>query len=232
GIPLTRLTYFVDRPYPASKHVSYWTASARDADTDSPFVPNDEVDDIDWLSPEAAAERLTYHRDRGVLDDFVRATRAQAHHSRPLVILRHAAAEPRRQWPGPDATRPLTKAGRLSAEQLVPALGAYGIKRIVSSDASRCIETVEPYANERDRPIVLAPELSEDKATRSAVTALAESWRERHRRVVLCTHRPVLPWVFDALGLPDPALPPGGIVVAHRLDGVVVAVESPAHGGA
>ncbi|MGH3499025.1 MAG: NUDIX hydrolase, partial [Nocardioidaceae bacterium] len=42
GIPLTRLTYFVDRPYPASKHVSYWTASARDADTDSPFVPNDE----------------------------------------------------------------------------------------------------------------------------------------------------------------------------------------------
>jgi len=42
---------------------------------------------------------------------------------------------------------------------------------------------------------------------------------------VLCTHRPVLPWVFAVLGLEDPELEKGEMLVAHLRHGTVVAVE-------
>jgi 8-oxo-dGTP diphosphatase len=35
------------------------------------FVPNREVDEILWLRPDDARERLTYEHDRQVLDDAV-----------------------------------------------------------------------------------------------------------------------------------------------------------------
>ena len=42
---------------------------------------------------------------------------------------------------------------------------------------------------------------------------------------VLCTHRPVLPAVWDALGVPDAKLDPGGLLVVHHRKGRVVATE-------
>ena len=42
---------------------------------------------------------------------------------------------------------------------------------------------------------------------------------------VLCTHRPVLPAVFDALGVPDPELDPGGMLIVHLRKGRVTATE-------
>ena len=35
----------------------------------------------------------------------------------------------------------------------------------------------------------------------------------------MCTHRPVLPTVFDALGLADPELEPGEMLVVHHRKG-------------
>ena len=43
--------------------------------------------------------------------------------------------------------------------------------------------------------------------------------------LVLCTHRPVLPWVFDALGLEDPELEKGELLVVHLRRGRAVATE-------
>jgi hypothetical protein len=42
---------------------------------------------------------------------------------------------------------------------------------------------------------------------------------------VLCTHRPVLPTVLDALQVPDVALDPGAMLVVHHRKGKVVATE-------
>ena len=42
---------------------------------------------------------------------------------------------------------------------------------------------------------------------------------------VICTHRPVLPTVVDALGVPDPSLEPGCMLVVHHRKGKVVATE-------
>jgi 8-oxo-dGTP diphosphatase len=46
------------------KLVRYWLM---EPDGDTPFVPNDEVDELRWLAPAAAAELLTYARDRELL---------------------------------------------------------------------------------------------------------------------------------------------------------------------
>ena len=49
-----------------SKRVRYWRMEC-DGPHDTPFVPNDEVDDLRWLEPDAALARLSYERDRDVL---------------------------------------------------------------------------------------------------------------------------------------------------------------------
>jgi 8-oxo-dGTP pyrophosphatase MutT (NUDIX family) len=55
-----------DRP----KLVRYWLMAV---ESDPGFEPNDEVDELRWLSPADAAELLTYDRDKGVLEAAVRA---------------------------------------------------------------------------------------------------------------------------------------------------------------
>jgi 8-oxo-dGTP diphosphatase len=47
------------------KVVRYWLMSV---ESDPGFAPNDEVDELRWLSPADAAALLTYDRDREVLE--------------------------------------------------------------------------------------------------------------------------------------------------------------------
>src|SRR6185503_11914470 len=47
-----------------SKRVRYWAGHSAEA---AEFVPNDEVDVLEWLAPAAALDRLTRPQDRGVL---------------------------------------------------------------------------------------------------------------------------------------------------------------------
>jgi 8-oxo-dGTP diphosphatase len=46
------------------KEVRYWQM---DVESDPGFAPNDEVDELRWLSPADASALLTYDRDKGVL---------------------------------------------------------------------------------------------------------------------------------------------------------------------
>jgi 8-oxo-dGTP diphosphatase len=50
---------YVD-PKGRPKTVRYWRMDALDGE----FAPNDEVDELRWLSPEDAVARLSYDRDR------------------------------------------------------------------------------------------------------------------------------------------------------------------------
>jgi 8-oxo-dGTP diphosphatase len=59
-LPSTSYTDSRGRP----KIVRYWQMQAEDG----AFEPTDEVDEIAWLGPEEAAERLTYAHDRKVLE--------------------------------------------------------------------------------------------------------------------------------------------------------------------
>jgi 8-oxo-dGTP diphosphatase len=61
GRELPSVEYAVrDRP----KLVRYWLMSV---DSDPGFEPNDEVDELRWLSPREAVALLTYDRDKGVV---------------------------------------------------------------------------------------------------------------------------------------------------------------------
>jgi phosphohistidine phosphatase SixA len=160
-----------------------------------------EIDEVVWLAADAAADRLTYARDRQQLDDLVRADSNGTLKTWPLVIVRHAHACPRSTWTQPDPLRPLDDRGRERAEALVPLLTAYGVIRVVTSPAVRCLNTVLPYAVDRELKIRLKPGLSEesfaqraDHAPRHLTKLLA-----RGSATVVSTHGPVLPVLLELL---------------------------------
>ncbi|RYJ05389.1 MAG: NUDIX hydrolase, partial [Actinomycetales bacterium] len=194
------------------KTVHYWVARVLgDADV-SAYRPNDEIDDLGWFSLEKARNQLTYADDVDLLDQ------AEQLHKRTsaLVVLRHARAVKRGTWPGSDDERPLTTVGREQARSLIPVLSAYGVTRVVSSDSLRCLRTIAPYVRDHVLSIDADPGLNEDDSTpvtiRSAVAGLMAS----KENAVICSHRPVLPQIFETLGIEEEPLGPGEMVVCHH----------------
>jgi 8-oxo-dGTP diphosphatase len=214
-----------DQQYPVDrgklKRVAYWAAPAPPHANVTTYVPNHEIDDVRWADLSDARDALTYERDVTLLDSFARAP----FDSTPLLVIRHTAARGRRTWKGDDADRPLLAEGRAHAQQLVPVMAAFGVTRVVSSDTARCVDSVLPYVNARDTRLAVGPALSEDGATEQSVRAVVRKALESDKRVALCSHRPVLPMIFEAMGVAPIALPPGGVVAVHRRRRRVLATE-------
>jgi len=145
--------------------------------------------------------------------------------TRALVVLRHASARSRKSWRREDRLRPLLKSGDLQAEHLVPLLAAYDSTRIVSSPNTRCVQTVRPFADTTGWKLEENPGLSEEEATAKSVLKAVDDLLLGSENSVLCTHRPVLPAVFDAIGIPALHLEPGGLLVVHHRKGNVIATE-------
>ncbi|MDP2772231.1 MAG: NUDIX hydrolase [Nocardioides sp.] len=207
------------------KTVSYWTGRPVGDHDVSGYLVNAEIDDVEWLEASEAAERLTYDYDRATLAEALKARRRTT----PLVVLRHGPSRSRKAWRGDDRLRPLLQTGRVQAERLVPLLAAYGVSRVVTSSSVRCLQTVTPYADTTGWPLEPDDRLSEEdsspKRVRSVVDDLVADVVRDDRAAVICTHRPVLPEVFDALGIDDPKLAVGVMMIAHLRKGVVVAAE-------
>ncbi|CAM3755461.1 NUDIX hydrolase [Nocardioides zeicaulis] len=200
------------------KHVDYWTARVVGSDDVSRYRPNDEIDAVEWVPWDAAATRLTYPHDRETLAE----ARPLRRRTRALVVLRHGKARPRKAWTGDDRLRPLEDAGAAQAERLVPLLAAFDVTAVHSSSSTRCVQTVTPYVEVTGWPLERHDRLSEEDATVDGVVDLCHRLLDAKEGAVLCTHRPVLPTVLDALGVPDVSLAPGaGLVVHHRRGGVV-----------
>ncbi|WP_148611889.1 NUDIX hydrolase [Nocardioides rubriscoriae] len=216
-----------DQGYPVEvghKTVHYWTGRVVGDDDVSGYRPNAEIDGVRWVAADDAVDLLTYDHDRETLAEAVkRRRRTQA-----VVVLRHGRARSRRAWRGDDAERPLLRAGELQAQRLVPLLAAYGVTRLVSSSSRRCRQTLEPFAATTGWDLETRRRLSEEGASPAGVRAVVDDALEAAdagRCVALCTHRPVLPEVFAALGLADPGLEAGEMLVAHLRKGLVVGTE-------
>ncbi|GAA3530273.1 NUDIX domain-containing protein [Nocardioides daeguensis] len=206
------------------KTVHYWTGRVVGNDDVSAYRPNDEIDAVAWVSVDDAPKQLTYEHDRETLAAAL-GVRRKTH---AVVVLRHAQARARSTWRGPDAGRPLLKVGELESNRLVPLLAAYDVTRITTSTSTRCVQTVRPYAETAGLPLDLRPRLSEENATPRAVEKIVEELLAAEGGSVLCTHRPVLSHVYDALGIelaPDAGLAPAEMLVLHVRKGRVVAVE-------
>jgi len=236
ALPSARYALGVD----ATKEVSYWSAHVPSGAVPPPPRP-DEVDRTAWVTPEEADARLTRRGDRVQLRALLEADRAGALDTWPFVVVRHGHAHPKTAWGRSDDERPLAAPGRRQAARLPELLTAWAPKRVVSSPWRRCTTTVEPYLQASGARLKTRGRLSEDGHRRdpSKVTRLVGKLLAKDRPVLLCTHRPVLSTVLEAVAahasegvagaLPvhDPYLGPGEVLVAHvaRGTGRVVAVE-------
>lgn len=227
GIKLPTQHYNV--PSGEAKEVHYWAARVSDrALAKSKFVPHEEVAEVLWLSPNEAFEKLSYDADKAMIAQVVELFEKRLLRTKPFILLRHAKATPREDWSGPDGKRPLLPLGKQQAASLVPLLGAFGAKKLVTSPWVRCLTTVEPYATSRGLKIVERLALSEHgNANGPARTKkVVQKLIEKQTPAVLCSHRPALPTVIDAIAKfgddrqeillnEGRALKPGHMMVVH-----------------
>jgi 8-oxo-dGTP diphosphatase len=206
------------------KTVDYWTARVVGSDDVSGYRPNAEIDAVEWVGWKEAGERLTYSYDRDTLAE----ARPLRRRTRALVVLRHAEARSRKGWKKDDRRRPLVRLGEAQSERLVPILAAFDVTVAHTSSSTRCVQTVMPYADVTGWPVKLYDELSEEDSTVEGVVDLVDDLLHGDLDTggaVLCSHRPVLPTVLDALEVPDVFLEPGSMLVVHHRKGRVVASE-------
>jgi ADP-ribose pyrophosphatase YjhB (NUDIX family) len=160
------------------KQVRYWAMRPLSGS----FEPHDEVDELAWLPPLEALRRISWERDEAVL-------RAFGHDgSFPLLLVRHASAGEREDWPGDDRLRPLDRRGSRQAARLVEVLAGHRVARVCSSPYLRCVQTVEPLGP----PVEQREELAEG-AGAAALAALAAEGPG-----VLCVHGDVLEELFGS----------------------------------
>jgi 8-oxo-dGTP diphosphatase len=219
GRPLTPQVYAVSGG--RQKKVHYWIGRVTGDPDVSTYQANDEIDQVTWFSLDKARARLTYADDVELLDEVEQ----QLKRTSTLIVLRHARATKRGTWKGTDDDRPLTTVGRSQARSLIPVLSAYGITRVVSSDSQRCLRTVAPYAKDHVLAIEAVPGVNEEDSTSVTVRSVVDSLLSGKENAVLCSHRPVLPQILEALGVSEEPLAPGEMVVCHHRKGKVVATE-------
>lgn len=224
GPELGHATYVVDG---VSKIVKYWSAQA---DGEPSGKPNpQEVDEILWLSPTDARKKLTLDDDRSIVDFFLEFGTGTT----PLVLLRHAKAIKREEWDGDDDDRPLAQVGQVQAKRLLSTYLPFGIEEVHSSDAVRCIETIEPMTRSLKMNPIFSTDLSEYRFAKDKEAALdyAQDLMDRGNGAIICSHNPILPKLlkkligkksFKELGQ---ELKPAEAWILHHRDGEIIAVD-------
>ena len=202
GVPVGVSRYTL--PSGRLKIVHYWAAQAtEEAIQASTFVPNKEIAALEWLSPAKALKRLSYPVDVEILETFLHLVDDGVLETFPIVVLRHAKALSREDWDGADDARPLAPRGKRQAAAIVGPLLAFGIRRVVSSPAERCMKTVKPLARALDGRIRKAPLISQaawDVGESDARTVVGQRVRSR-KPAVVCSHGPVLPDILSEIAL-------------------------------
>jgi len=207
------------------KHVHYWSAQA----ISGQFVANSEVDELRWLTPDAAAKKLTYQLDRKVL----RAFRRYPADTHTTLLVRHAKAGRKARYRGDDRARPLEKLGRAQAEALVPLLLAFGAERVHAADRVRCVQTIAPLADELGVSVTPEPLLTEEAYSADPDAALARMHdiSTRSRIHAVCSQGKVIPpllsrWAeFDAVPMPATRNRKGSTWVLSSYDGRLIALD-------
>jgi 8-oxo-dGTP diphosphatase len=200
------------------KRVSYWAAHAYDhADL---FVPNAEADEARWLTIEDAIELATRESDKEVLSIFFKAP----FDAQTLIMLRHGKALAREEWLGEDSDRPLAQLGSLQAKRMISIYQAFNIEKIITSDAIRCYDTVEPLSRALDIKLEVQKDVSENtwKKDKEKAIEFAKEIIKREETTIVCSHNPVLPRMLEKItkkidfDYPDNKLQPGEAWIIHH----------------
>jgi phosphohistidine phosphatase SixA/8-oxo-dGTP pyrophosphatase MutT (NUDIX family) len=137
------------------KIVKYWLTKK----SEGAFVPNKEVDKVEWVGLHGAQALLTYNRDARLV------ARAHALLTNPtatrVYLVRHGNAGIRSKWKGPDKQRPLTERGRQQSLGIAEILARHPVTKIVSSPALRCVQSVSTIADHADAEVKTSKRLKE-----------------------------------------------------------------------
>jgi 8-oxo-(d)GTP phosphatase len=184
------------------KEVHYWASKVTEkAVRKSDFVPNAEISQVEWHNAKTALKLLSYAHDKALLKEVLELAKEKELETRALIVLRHAKATPRSDWTKGEKTRPLLPKGEQQAYRLVVQLASYGPKKLITSPWKRCKDTVLPYAKATHRQLLERSQLSEYSAEKNPKKAkrLIEDIFEGTESTLICTHRPALPKVLDAI---------------------------------
>lgn len=114
-----------------------------------------------------------------------------------LYLVRHAHAGSRSGWAGSDdAERPLSDKGEAQARYFADAVRGRPIRKLWSSRAVRCVQTLEPLAVALDVEVKVAPELFEGADPDRAVEFLLDHTRHD---AAFCSHGDLIPKVIRRL---------------------------------
>lgn len=200
GAPLPQSEYRL--PDGRDKVVYYWQARvSEETVANASFSPNDEILALEWLPVDEAKERCTYRHDAEVIERFERRLAAGHAETFAIIALRHAKAANPFQWEGADADRTLTTRGAKEAALIAPGIAAFGPERIMSSDAVRCLQTVEPLSEllgVKPKATALISQESPEHPRAEIERRVAKAVRKR-RGTVLCSHAPVIPEIVTAV---------------------------------
>jgi len=224
GPEIGDVTYEVDG---VKKIVKYWSAQTIGEPTGTTDLQ--EVDQLLWLSPADAKKKLTLEDDKSLVDFFLEFNSGTT----PLVLLRHAKAVKREDWDGDDGDRPLAQLGQLQAKRMPSLYLPYNISEIHSSDAQRCIETIDLMARLIEKTPIFSADLSEYgyAKDRKAPLDYVQDLMDRGASAIVCSHNPIIPKVVQKLvgkkyfKSMDRDLGPAQAIVLHCRAGEVIACD-------
>jgi len=109
-----------------------------------------------------------------------------------LYLVRHAHAGDRSSGHH-DIYRPLSPKGHRRAESIADLLAATGVRRILSSPATRCVQTVEPLASRLGLEVEEHPDLWEGSERKRVMAVLGQG----EVPMVACSHGDIVPGVIE-----------------------------------
>ena len=144
-----------------------------------------------------------------------------------IYLVRHGKAVKRSRWGEGDELRPLTARGEAQAHSLCRVFEKRPLRRIYSSPAIRCRETVEPLAADRMLSIELDDRLASESGGDGALDLLA---RHKGAPILICASRSLIVDLLQALevGYDDPdalRCQKGSVWILERKKGAIVSAE-------
>lgn len=139
-----------------------------------------------------------------------------------LYVVRHAHAGQRSAWTGDDRLRPLSERGETQSRAIATSLAPHPPRRVLSSPARRCVQTMVPLADKLGIEVLEDDRLYEGASPHEVRTLLDEIADDD---VVVCSHGDVIPILLDLL-VDDGLTPERNLVwqkasiwIAERADG-------------
>lgn len=146
-----------------------------------------------------------------------------------VLVVRHALAGERDAWEGDDRDRPLTDTGVRQAAALPGLLADRRIRRVISSPARRCTDTVAPLARTLGLDVERSELLWETTPVELALAWLTDlAAADGDGDVVVCSHGdligPLVTAVHPGGDGPGPDWDKGSTWLLEPADGTLVAV--------